>query len=254
MACVGQASLLRLPSPGVRITRRHAARIAYGDADAMVAGALEKPVRRWAWWFWRSARAVDLNDNPQAASRPWDKETRWFVLGDGAGMLVCLKSMNMQKRVVRKIYAEIAGFLQASSDAYHMTSPPENGAGAALAMVNALRDAAIEPAQIATSTHGTSMPAGDKARRRRLSQSWRCCKPSDGELDQIDDRPSVGAAGAVESGFSLFGATRSAIPPTINLDKPRMKRLSDFVPHEARRQRSGVCLCNSYLAELTVRF
>lgn len=141
----------------------HAARIiAYGDADAMVAGGAEKPVRRWVWVVLAQRALSTRNDNPQAASRPWDKERDGFVLGDGAGMLV-LEEYEHAKARGAKIYAEIVGFGM-SSDAYHMTSPPENGAGAALAMVNALRDAAIEPAQIGyVNAHGTSTPAGDKA-------------------------------------------------------------------------------------------
>lgn len=142
----------------------HAARIiAYGDADAMVAGGAEKASTPLGVGGFGAARALSTrNDNPQAASRPWDKERDGFVLGDGAGMLV-LEEYEHAKARGAKIYAEIVGFGM-SSDAYHMTSPPENGAGAALAMVNALRDAAIEPAQIGyVNAHGTSTPAGDKA-------------------------------------------------------------------------------------------
>jgi 3-oxoacyl-[acyl-carrier-protein] synthase II len=110
-----------------------------------------------------AARALSTrNDNPQAASRPWDKDRDGFVLGDGAGMIVLEEYEHAKKRGA-KIYAEVVGFGM-SSDAYHMTSPPENGAGAALAMENAIRDAGITPAQIGyVNAHGTSTPAGDKA-------------------------------------------------------------------------------------------
>ncbi|EHC37915.1 3-oxoacyl-acyl-carrier-synthase, partial [Salmonella enterica subsp. enterica serovar Alachua str. R6-377] len=204
-------------------------------------------------WFWR-------NDNPQAASRPWDKERDGFVLGDGAGMLV-LEEYEHAKARGAKIYAEIVGFGM-SSDAYHMTSPPENGAGAALAMVNALRDAAIEPAQIGyvnahgTSTpayvnaHGTSTPtpAGDKAETQAVKSVFgdaasrvmvSSTKSMTGHL--------LGAAGAVESIFSILALRDQAIPPTINLDNPDEGCDLDFVPHEARQVSDlEYALCNSF--------
>ncbi len=137
--------------------------IAYGDADAMVAGGAEKASTPLGVGGFGAARALSTrNDNPQAASRPWDKDRDGFVLGDGAGMVVLEEYEHAKKRGA-KIYAEIVGFGM-SSDAYHMTSPPEDGAGAALAMVNAIRDAGIEPGQIGyVNAHGTSTPAGDKA-------------------------------------------------------------------------------------------
>lgn len=227
----------------------HAARIiAYGDADAMVAGGAEKASTPLGVGGFGAARALSTrNDNPQAASRPWDKERDGFVLGDGAGMLV-LEEYEHAKARGAKIYAEIVGFGM-SSDAYHMTSPPENGAGAALAMVNALRDAAIEPAQIGyVNAHGTSTPAGDKAETQAVkSVLWRCRKPSDGELDQIDDRPSVGRRRRSRVIFSILALRDQAIPPTINLDNPDEGCDLDFVPHEARQVSDlEYALCNSF--------
>ncbi len=157
------------------------------------------------------------NDNPQAASRPWDKDRDGFVLGDGAGIIMLEEYEHAKKRGA-KIYAEIIGFGM-SSDAYHMTSPPESGAGAALAMVNALRDAGIEPGQIGyVNAHGTSTPAGDKAEAQAVKSVFgdaakrvmvSSTKSMTGHL--------LGAAGAVESIYSILALRDQAIPPTINL-------------------------------------
>ncbi|KMQ83419.1 3-oxoacyl-like protein, partial [Lasius niger] len=141
----------------------HAARIiAYNDADVMLAGGAEKASTPLGVGGFGAARALSTrNDNPQAASRPWDKDRDGFVLGDGAGMMVLEEYEHAKKRGA-KIYAEVVGFGM-SSDAYHMTSPPENGAGAALAMENALLDAGVTPSQIGyINAHGTSTPANDK--------------------------------------------------------------------------------------------
>ncbi len=195
-----------------------------------------------------AARALSTrNDNPQAASRPWDKDRDGFVLGDGAGMVVLEEYEHAKKRGA-KIYAEIVGFGM-SSDAYHMTSPPEDGAGAALAMVNAIRDAGIEPGQIGyVNAHGTSTPAGDKAEAQAVKSVFgdaasrvlvSSTKSMTGHL--------LGAAGAVESIYSILALRDQAVPPTINLDNPDEGCDLDFVPHEAR-QVSGMeyTLCNSF--------
>lgn len=142
----------------------HAARmIAYGDADAMVAGGAEKASTPMGIGGFNSARALSTrNDDPQAASRPWDQDRDGFVLADGAGVIV-LEEYEHAKARGAKIYAELVGFGM-SGDAHHMTSPPEDGAGAALAMKNALRDAAVNAEQVGyINAHGTSTPAGDIA-------------------------------------------------------------------------------------------
>ena len=215
----------------------HAARIiAYGDADVMVAGGAEKASTPLGVGGFGAARALSTrNDNPQAASRPWDKERDGFVLGDGAGMLVLEEYEHAKKRGA-KIYAELVGFGM-SSDAYHMTSPPENGAGAALAMANALRDAGIEASQIGyVNAHGTSTPAGDKAEAQAVKTIFgeaasrvlvSSTKSMTGHL--------LGAAGAVESIYSILALRDQAVPPTINLDNPDEGCDLDFVPHEARQ-------------------
>lgn len=227
----------------------HAARIiAYNDADVMLAGGAEKGSTPLGVGGFGAARALSTrNDDPQAASRPWDRDRDGFVLGDGAGVMV-LEEYEHAKLRGAKIYAEVVGFGM-SSDAYHMTSPPENGAGAALAMVNALRDANIVPAQVGyINAHGTSTPVGDKAETHAVKSVFgehaynvmiSSTKSMTGHL--------LGAAGAIESIFSILALRDGAVPPTINLDNPDEECDLDFVPNEAR-QFSGLeyTLCNSF--------
>ncbi|KQN56657.1 beta-ketoacyl-ACP synthase II [Erwinia sp. E602] len=227
----------------------HAARIiAYNDADVMLAGGAEKASTPLGVGGFGAARALSTNnDNPQAASRPWDKDRDGFVLGDGAGLLV-LEEYEHAKQRGAKIYAEIVGFGM-SSDAYHMTSPPENGAGAALAMVNALKDAQLKPEQIGyINAHGTSTPAGDKAETQAVKSVFgesastvlvSSTKSMTGHL--------LGAAGAVESIFTILALRDQIVPPTINLDNPDEGCDLDFVPHTARKvENMEYALCNSF--------
>ncbi|MGK2889148.1 MAG: beta-ketoacyl-ACP synthase II [Candidatus Malihini olakiniferum] len=227
----------------------HAARIiAYNDADIMLAGGAEKASTPLGVGGFGAARALSTrNDNPQAASRPWDKDRDGFVLGDGAGIMVLEEYEHAKKRGA-KIYAEIVGFGM-SSDAYHMTSPPENGAGAALAMQNALRDADITPAQIGyINAHGTSTPAGDLAETHAVKsvfgeQASRVMVSSTKSMTGH----MLGAAGAVESIFTVLALRDQAVPPTINLDNPDESCDLDFVPHEARQVSDmEYTLCNSF--------
>ncbi|AKM47587.1 MULTISPECIES: beta-ketoacyl-ACP synthase II [Edwardsiella] len=227
----------------------HAARmIAYGDADAMLAGGAEKASTQLGVGGFGAARALSTrNDNPQAASRPWDKDRDGFVLGDGAGILV-LEEYEHAKARGAKIYAELVGFGM-SSDAYHMTSPPADGAGAALAMENALRDAGLTPGQVGyINAHGTSTAAGDKAETQAVKNVY----GADAARVMVSSTKSMtghllGAAGAVESIFTILALRDQVIPPTINLDNPDEGCDLDFVPHEAR-QVSGLeyALCNSF--------
>ena len=226
----------------------HAARmIAYNDADVMLAGGAEKGSTPLGVGGFGAARALSThNDNPQAASRPWDKDRDGFVLGDGAGVLV-LEEYEHAKARGAKIYAELVGFGM-SSDAYHMTSPPENGEGAAQAMRNALNDAQLNADQIGyVNAHGTSTPAGDLAECQAVKSVFgqdtkvlvSSTKSMTGHL--------LGAAGAVESIYSILALRDQAIPPTLNLDNPDVGCDLDFVPHIAR-QVSGLeySLCNSF--------
>ncbi|SUQ17920.1 3-oxoacyl-(acyl carrier protein) synthase II [Yersinia pseudotuberculosis] len=227
----------------------HAARIiAYNDADVMVAGGAEKASTPLGVGGFGAARALSTrNDNPQAASRPWDKDRDGFVLGDGAGMMVLEEYEHAKKRGA-KIYAEVVGFGM-SSDAYHMTSPPEDGSGAALAMVNALRDAGITTSQIGyINAHGTSTPAGDKAETQAVKSVF----GEDAYKVMVSSTKSMtghllGAAGAVESIFTVLALRDQAIPAAINLDNPDEGCDLDYVPHDARQVKDmEYTLCNSF--------
>lgn len=227
----------------------HAARmIAYNDADVMLAGGAEKASTPLGVGGFGAARALSTrNDNPQAASRPWDKDRDGFVLGDGAGILV-LEEYEHAKARGAKIYAEIVGFGM-SSDAYHMTSPPENGEGAALAMVNALRDAGLNASQVGyINAHGTSTPAGDKAE----AQAVKCVYGADAGKVMVSSTKSMtghllGAAGAVESIFTILTLRDQIVAPTINLDNPDEGCDLDFVPGAARQVKGlEYALCNSF--------
>lgn len=227
----------------------HAARIiAYNDADVMLAGGAEKASTPLGVGGFGAARALSTrNEDPQAASRPWDKDRDGFVLGDGAGMMVLEEYEHAKKRGA-KIYAEVVGFGM-SSDAYHMTSPPENGAGAALAMENALLDAGVTTSQIGyINAHGTSTPAGDKAEMQAVKSVF----GSDAQRVMVSSTKSMtghllGAAGAIESIFTVLALRDQAVPPTINLDNPDEGCDLDFVPHEARQVSDmQYTLCNSF--------
>lgn len=227
----------------------HAARmIAYNDADVMLAGGAEKASTPLGVGGFGAARALSTrNDNPQAASRPWDKDRDGFVLGDGAGILV-LEEYEHAKARGAKIYAEIVGFGM-SSDAYHMTSPPENGEGAALAMVNALRDAGLNASQVGyINAHGTSTPAGDKAEAQAVKRVY----GADAGKVMVSSTKSMtghllGAAGAVESIFTILTLRDQIVAPTINLDNPDEGCDLDFVPGAARQVKGlEYALCNSF--------
>ena len=227
----------------------HAARmIAYGDADAMLAGGGEKASTPLGIGGFGAARALSTNnDNPKGASRPWDKDRDGFVLGDGAGIMFLEEYEHAKKRGA-KIYAELVGFGM-SSDAYHMTSPPPDGNGAALAMKCALRDAGITPEQVGyINAHGTSTPAGDKAETQAVKSIFK----ENANKVMVSSTKSMighllGAAGAVESIFTVLALRDQAIPPTINLDNPDDGCDLDYVPHTARQVKDlEYALCNSF--------
>ena len=227
----------------------HAARmIAYGDADGMLAGGGEKASTPLGIGGFGAARALSTNnDNPQAASRPWDKDRDGFVLGDGAGILFLEEYEHAKKRGA-KIYAELVGFGM-SGDAYHMTSPPEDGSGAALAMECAIRDAGITPEQVGyINAHGTSTPAGDKAETQAVKSIFK----ENSHKVMVSSTKSMtghllGAAGAVESIFTILALRDQAIPPTINLDNPDEGCDLDYVPHIARQVKDmEYAVCNSF--------
>ncbi|MGV6988412.1 beta-ketoacyl-ACP synthase II [Testudinibacter sp. P80/BLE/0925] len=226
----------------------HAARIiAYGDADVMIAGGAEKASTSLGIAGFGAARALSTrNDNPQAASRPWDVDRDGFVLGDGAGVMV-LEEYEHAKARGAKIYAELVGFGM-SGDGYHMTSPPEDGAGAALAMSNAVRDAQIEPQQVGyVNAHGTSTPAGDVAEATAISSVFAANK----DRILVSSTKSMtghllGAAGAVEAIFTVLALRDQIVPPTINLDNQDPNVTLDLVPNTARKAELDYALCNSF--------
>lgn len=226
----------------------HAARmIAYGDADVMVTGGAEMATTLLSISGFASARALSTRNNePEKASRPWDKDRDGFVLSEGAGVLI-LEDYEHAKKRGAKIYAEIIGFGM-SADAYHMTAPEANGDGFSKAMINTLNDAKINPEDVDyVNAHGTSTPAGDVIEALAIKQSFgkhayklavSSTKSMTGHL--------LGAAGAVEAIFSILAIRDKIAPPTINLDNPDEGCDLDFVPHVAREMEIKIALSNSF--------
>ena len=221
--------------------------IQYGDADVMIAGGAEMATTPLGLGGFAAARALSTrNDNPQAASRPWDRDRDGFVLGDGAGVLVLEEYEHAKKRGA-KIYAELIGFGM-SGDAYHMTSPPEDGSGAASSMRNAILDAGISPELINyINAHGTSTQAGDLAECRAVKSVMGSA------IDQVAVSSTksmighlLGAAGAVEAIFSVLAIRDQVAPPTINLDNPAEGCDINLVPHTAQESKIEAVLSNSF--------
>jgi 3-oxoacyl-[acyl-carrier-protein] synthase II len=221
--------------------------IAYGEADVMVAGGSEMAASGLGIGGFAAARALSTrNDDPASASRPWDKDRDGFVLSDGAGALV-LEELEHAKARGAKIYAELIGFGM-SADAFHMTSPPDDGAGAARCIRNAIRDARIDAKQVDyINAHGTSTPAGDKAEAAAIRTVF---GDHAYELSVSSTKSMVGhllgAAGAVEAIFSVLAIRDQVAPPTINLDEPGEGCDLDFVPHEAKPRTINVAVSNSF--------
>ncbi len=221
--------------------------IQMGDADAMVVGGAEMATTPVGLGGFAAARALSSrNDDPQAASRPWDKDRDGFVLSDGAGVLV-LEEYEMAKARGAKIYAELSGFGM-SGDAYHMTSPPEDGRGAADSMRNALRDAALNPDQVDyINAHGTSTNAGDVAETLAVKSVFgQACQDLAVSSTKSMMGHLLGAAGAVEAIFSVLAIQDSLAPPTINLDNPDEHCDLNYVPHTAQEKSIKVTMSNSF--------
>ncbi len=221
--------------------------IMYGDADVMLAGGAEMATTPAGLGGFAAARALSTrNDDPQAASRPWDKGRDGFVLGDGAGVMV-LEEYEHAKARGAKIYAEMIGFGM-SGDAYHMTSPPPDGAGAAKSMRNAIKDAGISVEDIHyINAHGTSTPAGDVAE----CQAVKSVMGSAASQVAVSSTKSMighllGAAGAVEAIFSVLAIRDQVAPPTINLDDPEESCDINLVPHTAQEMNINAVLSNSF--------
>lgn len=226
----------------------HAARmIAYGDADAMVAGGAEKASTPIGMGGFSAARALSTrNEDPQAASRPWDKDRDGFVLADGAGVMV-LEEYEHAKARGAKIYAELVGFGM-SGDAFHMTSPPEDGSGAALAMENALKDAGVNAEKVGyINAHGTSTHAGDKAETQAVKSIFGAAadKVMVGSSKSMMGH-LLGAAGSVESIITALSLHDQKVSPTINLDNPDEGCDLDYIAHTGRDAKLEYALCNSF--------
>jgi len=221
--------------------------IQYGEADAMIAGGAEYATTPTSLGGFCAMKALSTrNDEPEKASRPWDRGRDGFIMGDGAGILV-LEEYERAKARGARIYAELTGFGM-SGDAHHMTSPSENGEGGARCMRNAIKDAGIEPSAVGyINAHGTSTPQGDLAEtlgiKSVLGEHARkvmvsSTKSMTGHL--------LGAAGGVEAVFSAMALHTGVIPPTINLDDPSEGCDLDYVPHTAREAKVDIAMSNSF--------
>lgn len=221
--------------------------IAQGDADVMLAGGAEMATTPVGLGGFAAARALSTrNDDPEAASRPWDKDRDGFVLGDGAGLLV-LEEYEAAKARGARIYAELIGFGM-SGDAHHMTLPPEDGRGAAAAMSNAIRDAGVSVDRISyINAHGTSTNAGDLAESRAVETVL----GSAAQQVAVSSTKSMvghllGAAGAVEAIFTILALRDQVAPPTINLDNPDEGCTLNYVPNTAQQRPIDCGLSNSF--------
>ena len=221
--------------------------IQYGDADVMIAGGAESAINPLGLAGFCQAKALsERNDDPTRASRPWDRDRDGFVMGDGAGALM-LEEYEHAKARGATIYAEVVGFGM-SGDAFHITAPPEDGAGAALAMTNALKDAGVAPADLDyVNAHATSTPLGDRAETVAIKSAL----GDSAKKVAVSSTKSVtghllGAAGAIEAIFSVLALRDQIAPPTINLDNPDPDCDLDYVPNTARKMKIDVALSNSF--------
>lgn len=221
--------------------------IATGDADAMLVGGAEMATTPVGLGGFAAARALSKrNDNPEAASRPWDKDRDGFVLGDGAGVIM-LEEYEAAKARGANIYAELVGFGM-SGDAHHMTLPPADGRGAAASMQNAINDAGVDTSTINyINAHGTSTPAGDGAE----SLAVETVMGNNASQVAVSSTKSMighllGAAGAVEAIFSILAIRDQVAPPTINLDNVSENCRLNYVPHTAQEREIHCALSNSF--------
>jgi 3-oxoacyl-[acyl-carrier-protein] synthase II len=221
--------------------------IQYGDADVIIAGGGEMATTRCGLGSFGQAKALSTrNEAPAEASRPWDLERDGFVLSDGGGAVV-LEELEYAKARGARIYAELVGFGM-SGDAHHITAPPEDGEGARIAMINALKDAQLNPSDLQyINAHATSTPLGDKAETVAMKRAFgeharklavSSTKSMTGHL--------LGAAGVVEAIFSVLSIRDNVAPPTINYKTPDPECDLDYVPNSARRMKIDVSLSNSF--------
>lgn len=223
--------------------------IQFGDADVMIAGSAEATISRLGIAGFAAARALSTsyNDTPEKASRPWDQGRDGFVMGEGAGIVV-LEEYEHAKARGATIYGEYAGY-GLSGDAYHITSPADNGDGGFRSMQMALKHAGLNPSDIGyINAHGTSTPKGDEIELGAVKRlfgdamkqaSMSSTKSSIGHL--------LGGAGSVEAIFSIMAMNKSVVPPTLNLDNPSESCLGvDLVPHVAKERKIKAVLSNSF--------
>lgn len=222
--------------------------VQYGDAEVMVAGASEASICPIGIGGFAAARALSTkyNDTPEKASRPWDKNRDGFVMGEGAGIVILEELEHALKRGAT-IYAEYKGYGM-SSDAYHMTSPPEDGNGAYRAMKAALNDAQLAPEMLDyINAHGTSTPVGDIIEHRAVK---RLLEGKEHNISMSSTKSAIGhllgAAGGVETVFSLLALRDQIVPPTLNLEEPDEECDLDLVPLVAKKREVNHVLCNSF--------
>ena len=221
--------------------------IQYGDVDAMLAGGSEMATCPTGMSGFAQAKALSLrNDDPQAASRPWDKDRDGFVMGDGAGAML-LEDFELAKARGARIYAEIVGFGM-SGDAFHVTAPPEDGEGARKAMSKALIDARLNPEQVQyINAHATSTELGDRAETLAIRRAF---GPAADKVAVSSTKSMtghlLGAAGVVEAIFSVLALRDQVAPPTINLHQPGEGCDLDYVPNTARKMTLEYTLSNSF--------
>ena len=221
--------------------------IAYGEVDIMVTGGAEAAMSPLGLAGFNAAKALSTrNESPKEASRPWDKDRDGFVLGEGSGVLI-LEDLESAKKRSAKIYAEIIGFGM-SDDAYHMTAPAEDGKGAKLAMKNSLIDAEIDYSEIDhINAHGTSTPLGDVVESKAIRELF----SKDADKILVTSTKSMtghllGAAGAIESIFSILSLNDSVIPPTINLDNPDNEANLKLVANETISKKINYVMNNTF--------
>ena len=221
--------------------------IQFGTVDVMVAGGAEMATTPTGLGGFAAARALSTrNDDPEGASRPWDRDRDGFVLSDGAGVLVVEELEHAKARGAR-IYAELVGVAM-NSDAYHMTAPSPNGEGAAQCMRLALRDAGANPEEVDyINAHGTSMPAGDVAETMAVKSAFgdHARKLAISSTKSMTGH-MLGAAGGAEAVFTTLAVYHQVVPPTLNLDNPDEQCDLDYVPRTAREMKLELALTNSF--------
>ena len=218
------------------------------DADVMVAGGAEAGICRLGIAGFSAARALStgFNDTPERASRPWDKARDGFVMGEGSGVVVLEEYEHAKKRGAN-IYAEILGYGM-SGDAYHITAPSPDGTGGFKSMSHALRSAGLNADQIDyVNAHGTSTPLGDEIEHNAVKRLF---GNAAGQISMSSTKSSIGhllgAAGSVETIFSILAIKNSVVPPTLNLEDPSEGCDLDLVPLEPKERKVGIAMSNSF--------